>query len=188
MRRAKGEAAARRALSRGDKPLELLSPERGQQRRACCAPARASHAPAGPGPCDFALVAPRWHAGETPRAAFLSDRPRCLVPASSRQLKRARIESQDPPRACRRDSSLPLCGSFGSEDPQRGSEDEVALKVESVVNRSVHAEEALGRSVSVIKARCRQSRLRILRNRARRLGAGRGWRQSSRGRPCTART
>ena len=33
----------------------------------------------------------------------------------------------------------------GSEEPQRRSGDEVALKVEGVVNRAMHAEEALGR-------------------------------------------
>jgi hypothetical protein len=44
------------------------------------------------------------------------------------------------------DGLLPLCSSFGSEDPQGGSGDEVALKVEGVVNRAVHAEEALGGS------------------------------------------
>jgi hypothetical protein len=41
---------------------------------------------------------------------------------------------------------LPLCSSFGSEDPKGGSGDEVALKVESVVNRTVHGDEALGGS------------------------------------------
>jgi len=35
---------------------------------------------------------------------------------------------------CRCDSAVPLRGSFGSEDPQCGSGDEVALKVEGVVN------------------------------------------------------
>jgi hypothetical protein len=39
---------------------------------------------------------------------------------------------------------LPFCSSFGSEDAQGGSGDEVALKVEGVVNGTVHAEEALG--------------------------------------------
>jgi hypothetical protein len=34
--------------------------------------------------------------------------------------------------------------NFGSENPQCGSGDEVALKVEGVVNRTMHAEEALG--------------------------------------------
>jgi hypothetical protein len=47
---------------------------------------------------------------------------------------------------CRCDGLLPLRSSFGSEDPQSGSGDEVALKVEGVVNRTVHAEETLGGS------------------------------------------
>ena len=42
------------------------------------------------------------------------------------------------------DGILPLCSSFGSEDPKGGSGDEVALKVEGVVDRTVYAEEALG--------------------------------------------
>jgi hypothetical protein len=41
--------------------------------------------------------------------------------------------------SCRRDGILPLRGSFGSEDPQCGSGDEVALKVEGVVNCTVQA-------------------------------------------------
>jgi hypothetical protein len=49
-------------------------------------------------------------------------------------------------RSCRCDGTLPLCSSFGAEDPQCGSGDEVALKVEGVVDRTVHAEEALGGS------------------------------------------
>ena len=48
--------------------------------------------------------------------------------------------------SCRCDGILPLCGSFGPEDPQCGSGDEVALKVEGIVNRTVHADEALGGS------------------------------------------
>src|ERR1700730_18560885 len=48
--------------------------------------------------------------------------------------------------SCRRDGVLPLCDGFGSEDPQCESGDEVPLKVEGVVNRTVHAEEALGRA------------------------------------------
>ena len=47
---------------------------------------------------------------------------------------------------CRCDGISPVCGSFGPEDPQYGSGDEMTLKVEGVVNRTVHAEEALGRS------------------------------------------
>ena len=41
--------------------------------------------------------------------------------------------------SCGCDRIAPLCGSFGSEDPQCGSGDEVALKVEGVVNRTVKA-------------------------------------------------
>jgi hypothetical protein len=41
--------------------------------------------------------------------------------------------------SCRCNGILPLCGSFGSEDPQCGSGDEVALKVKGVVNRTVQA-------------------------------------------------
>jgi hypothetical protein len=48
--------------------------------------------------------------------------------------------------SCRCDGTLPFCSSFGSEDPKGGSGDEVALKVEGVVDRTVHAEEALGGS------------------------------------------
>jgi hypothetical protein len=42
------------------------------------------------------------------------------------------------------DGISPLRSSFGAEDPQGGSGDEVALKVEGVVDRAVHAEETLG--------------------------------------------
>jgi hypothetical protein len=38
--------------------------------------------------------------------------------ALSRQLYRARIESPYWPASCRCDSILPMCGRFGSEDPQ----------------------------------------------------------------------
>ena len=48
--------------------------------------------------------------------------------------------------SCRCDSAVPLCGGFGSEDPQCGSGHEVALKVEGFVNGGVHAEETLGGS------------------------------------------
>jgi hypothetical protein len=58
----------------------------------------------------------------------------------------ARTESQTGQASCRCDGTLPLCGSFGSEDPQCGSGDEVALQIEGIVDGGVHAEEALGRS------------------------------------------
>jgi len=50
------------------------------------------------------------------------------------------------PQAHDCDRIAPLCSSFGSEYPQGGSRDEVALRVERVVDRAVHAEEALGGS------------------------------------------
>jgi hypothetical protein len=55
--------------------------------------------------------------------------------------------------SCRCDSILPLCGRFGSEGVQCGSGDEVALKVEGVVNRTVHVEEALGGSEPLLMHR-----------------------------------
>jgi DDE domain len=56
----------------------------------------------------------------------------------------SRAKSGHASRRC--DRIAPLRSSFGSKDPQCGSGDEVALKVEGVVNRAVHAEEALGGS------------------------------------------
>jgi hypothetical protein len=41
---------------------------------------------------------------------------------------------------------LATCSKFGVEDSQGGSGDVVALKVEGVVDRAAHAEEALGGS------------------------------------------
>jgi hypothetical protein len=41
---------------------------------------------------------------------------------------------------------LPLCSGVGSEDPKGGSRNEVALKVEGVVDGTMHIEEALGGS------------------------------------------
>src|SRR4029077_18078409 len=73
-------------------------------------------------------------------------RIRTLGPALSRQRDRTRIESQSRQASCRCNSTLPLCGSFGSEDPQRRSRNEMALKVEGVVDGGMHAEKALGRS------------------------------------------
>jgi hypothetical protein len=69
-----------------------------------------------------------------------------LGEALSRQLYRARIETKAGDASCRCDGTLPFGSSFGSEDPKGGSGDEVALKVEGVVNGTVHAEEALGGS------------------------------------------
>src|SRR5438067_4786096 len=44
------------------------------------------------------------------------------------------------------DSTLPPRRRFGSEGPQRRPGDEVALKIECVVDGSVHVEEALDRA------------------------------------------
>jgi hypothetical protein len=46
----------------------------------------------------------------------------------------------------RGDGILPRRSGFGSEDPQCGARDEVALKGEGVVNRTVDAQKALGGS------------------------------------------
>src|SRR5215472_15076972 len=48
--------------------------------------------------------------------------------------------------SCSCDSALPMHSSLGSEATQCGSGDQVALKVEGVVNGGVHAEKALGGS------------------------------------------
>jgi hypothetical protein len=42
--------------------------------------------------------------------------------------------------------ALPLVRRLGSEDPQRRPRHEMALKVEIIVDGSMHAEEALGES------------------------------------------
>jgi hypothetical protein len=44
------------------------------------------------------------------------------------------------------DGGLPLRCRLGSEDPQRRSGDEMALKVEIIVNGGLHAQKVLGRS------------------------------------------
>jgi hypothetical protein len=55
-----------------------------------------------------------------------------------------RAEARDA--SCHSNGILRLCNGFGSEDPKGGSRDEVALKVEGVVDRTMHVEEALGGS------------------------------------------
>jgi hypothetical protein len=79
---------------------------------------------------------PTWWAG---------DRSRTNLWALSRH-PIEHIESHGGHTSCRCDGVLPLRTSFGADDPQGGSGNEVALKVEGVVNRRVHAEEALGSS------------------------------------------
>jgi hypothetical protein len=48
--------------------------------------------------------------------------------------------------SCCCDGILPLRRRFGSKGPQRGPRDEVALKIERVVDGGMDAEEALGGS------------------------------------------
>ena len=48
--------------------------------------------------------------------------------------------------SCGCDSTLPVCGSFSSEYPQCRSGDEMALKIEVIVDGGMHAQEALGGS------------------------------------------
>jgi hypothetical protein len=72
-----------------------------------------------------------------------SDRCRGLCHGNS--IKHAwRAEARDA--SCHSNGILPLCSGFGSEDPKGGSRDEVALKVEGVVDRTMHVQEALGGS------------------------------------------
>jgi len=62
-----------------------------------------------------------------------------FVTATIDELRRAR-ENQV---SCCRDGILPLRRRFGSEGPQRGPGDEVALKIERVVDGGMDTEEAL---------------------------------------------
>ena len=68
--------------------------------------------------------------------------PRGVVRLTYRDQKRL---NQDARSHCRH-RIPPFARRLGSEDPQRRSRDEMALKVEGVVDRGMHAEEALGRS------------------------------------------
>ena len=80
--------------------------------------------------------------GQQPRVA----RARCLEGlCHGNSIKHAwRAEARDA--SCHSNGILPLCSGFGSEDPKGGSRDDVALKVEGVVDRTMHVEEALGGS------------------------------------------
>jgi len=62
-----------------------------------------------------------------------------LVTATIDELRRARANQV----SCCRDGRLPLRRRFGSEGPQRGPGDEVALKIERVVDGGMDTEEAL---------------------------------------------
>ena len=61
---------------------------------------------------------------------------------NDRRIKEARAGRN----SCRCNGALPLRCRFGSEDPQRRSRDEVALKVECVVDDGMEAEKTLRRS------------------------------------------
>jgi hypothetical protein len=68
-----------------------------------------------------------------------------IVAALSRQLSTIREGARSNQVSCC-DGILPLRRSFGSEAPHRGPGDEVALKIECVVDGGMDAEEALGGS------------------------------------------
>jgi hypothetical protein len=77
-------------------------------------------------------------------SAFANRRPSCKWPISGLV-----TTTLDEPRGgkgksglCRCDGILPLRRRFGSKGPQRRSGDEVALKIERVVDGGVSAEEA----------------------------------------------
>src|ERR1700740_253180 len=65
-----------------------------------------------------------------------------VVRLTYRDRKRLKQDARSP---CRH-RIPPFARRLGSEDPQRRSRDEMALKVEGVVDRGMHAEEALGRA------------------------------------------
>ena len=66
-----------------------------------------------------------------------------VVPALSRQRRRYASRAKTGQASCGCDSALPLRGSIGSEFSQRGSGDEMALKIEGIVDGGMHTQEAL---------------------------------------------
>jgi hypothetical protein len=64
-----------------------------------------------------------------------------FVTATKAARSASQKESNVMPLRC--GSRLPFCGSVGSEFPQGESGDEMALKIESIVDSGMHAEEAL---------------------------------------------
>src|SRR5712671_7698002 len=81
--------------------------------------------------------------------ALLHNRGRVVQPsveALSRQRSRAESGTRTDRVSCCCDGILPPRRRFGSQGPQRRSGDEVGLKIECVVDGSVHVEEALGRA------------------------------------------
>ena len=86
-------------------------------------------------------------------AEFVSGAPRLFpTDASLSGMKRPNsklaggygIPSRGRSGSCRCDSTLRMCGSSGSEYSRCGSGDEVALKVEGLVDGGMYVEEALG--------------------------------------------
>jgi hypothetical protein len=69
----------------------------------------------------------------------IAETPTGLVTATIDELRRARANQV----SCCCDGILPLRRRFGSEGPQRGPGDEVALKIERVVDGGMDTEEAL---------------------------------------------
>ena len=57
--------------------------------------------------------------------------------------KEVRTESQNWPSSCGCDSAFPLRGSIASEFSQRGSGNEMALKIEGIVDGGMHTQEAV---------------------------------------------
>ena len=63
--------------------------------------------------------------------------------ALSRQRRRYASRAKTGQASCGCDSAFPLRGSIGSEFSQRGSGDEMALKIEGIVDGGMHTQEAL---------------------------------------------
>ena len=66
-----------------------------------------------------------------------------LLGALSRQRRRYASRAKTGQASCGCDSAFPLRGSIGSEFSQRGSGDEMALKIEGTVDGGMHTQEAL---------------------------------------------
>jgi len=71
-----------------------------------------------------------------------SNTSRGLCHGNERRIERARTDQVS--RHC--NGVFPLARRFGSENPERRSRDEMALKVEVIVDGGMHAQKALGGS------------------------------------------
>src|SRR6516225_4192607 len=65
------------------------------------------------------------------------------APALSRQRRRYAPRAKTGQASCGCDSAFPLRGSIASEFSQRGSGNEMALKIEGIVDGGMHTQEAL---------------------------------------------